>query len=280
MQTTDLLERMDDLRLNDKTARRIHALWQKAAPFSQVERVVASDAVLASRLLKLANSSYYGSARSITSIRDALSRIGILSTRDLAWALALNALGADRTTFGPTLQHHGVEVAAASQLIARYVRSVPNSDAFVGGLLHDLGAQVLLVVEEQAYAAMLERYGFDDFRLVVAEKKTFGCDHATLTGLALERWGLPGTLVEAVSKHHTVRALNRGQRDRELALPAILHLAERMVSLCRQGESGEAVGAVLAADPVNAILGLQDEHFRIAAGVLPEEVAFVKEMLG
>ncbi len=279
MQSIDLVDRIDELRLNISTAQRIQVLWRQQANISEVEKVIALDAVLASRLLKLANSEFYGSARAVSTLGEAVFRIGIGSTRDLAWALSLNAIGAETPVYGHALQRHGIEVAAGARLLARYVSSVSKGDAFVAGLLHDLGMQVMLALEAKTYLPLLERYGFDDIRLIAAERKEYGLDHAALTSQAMVRWNLPQPLVDGVGRHHTVRALNRGTPDPSLALPAVLFLAERMAEASREELPVDDAAEKLAADPVNAQVRIEAPRFAIALSCLKEEVALVAELL-
>ena len=279
MHAIDLVDRIDELRLNTSTAQRIQVLWRQQANTAEVEQVVSLDPVLASRLLKLANSEYYGHGREVGTLHEAVMRIGIGSTRDLAWALSLNAIGAEIPKHGAMLQQHGIEVAAAARLLARYVRKVPKGDAFVAGLLHDLGMQIMLVLEESTYVPMMERYGFDDIRLIGLERKKYGADHAQLTSQAMAKWNLPERLIEGVERHHTVRVMNRGRRDSGLALPAVLFLGERMAFLRRERCPHVEMSALLAEDAVNKIVGIDRERFQIAASVLDEEVSFVQKLL-
>jgi HD-like signal output (HDOD) protein len=277
--TADLLDRIDELGLNMSTAVRVQELWRREADISDVEEVIALDPVLASRLLQLANNDYYGHSRAVASLHEAIVRIGVGSTRDLAWSLSLHALGAEIPTFGPALQRHGVEVAASAKLLARYVRPIAVGDAFVAGLLHDLGKQLLVSLEPDLYVPRLKRYGIDDARLLAFERRTFGFDHASLTGRALERWNLPEHLVHGVSNHHAIRAVKRRKRDDALALPAVLHLAERLTVLRRRRIRPEAAAVLLEQDPVNRMLAIEASQIAVAAEVLDEEIAFVAGLL-
>lgn len=274
-----LLLRVEDLKLNTGTASQIQRLQLVGASFNQIEKVVALDTVLASRLLKIANSSFYGSPRSISTIKQALLRIGLVNTRDLAWALAVHALGGEHSEHGQFIQEHALRVSAAAQLITRGLRVVSPSDALVVGLLHDLGVQLLLEVEALRYGSLLDRYGYGGLMLYAAERKTFGVDHAKLGQLVMEKWELPDRLCMAVSNHHRVRAMNKGERNPVLALPAVVFLSEELEKMCRDGVDPEQCGEILGAHAVNAIVGIAPERFRIAAKNLNEEAADMQRMV-
>lgn len=277
--TASILERVDELKLNTATASRIQQLVQGHASTHEIRDVVGVDPILASRLLKLANSAQYGSPRAITDLSEALNRIGLLGTRDMAWALALHALGKDETPHGPALQRHGIEVAAGCRVLAQGFRKIPASNAFVVGLLHDIGAQLFLTLDPVPYKAQLDRYGMDDIRLYMEEKKLFGVDHATVGRLAMQKWLLPQKLADAVGMHHTVRAHNRGVPDPKLQLAALVHMAEELVhvfrdvGIVRDRKEQAAIGERLAAHPVNKILRILPQRYAAAMDNLPDECA-------
>ncbi|MCA9573095.1 MAG: HDOD domain-containing protein, partial [Myxococcales bacterium] len=232
--------------------------------------------------LKLANSAQYGSPRAITSLDEALTRIGLLGTRDLAWALALHALGVERGPFGGALQRHGIEVAAACQVLAVSLRGVTPSHAFVVGLLHDLGAQLFLELEPSDYAPVLAQYLHDDEKLMKAEHAMFGVDHGVLAQRAMERWLLPRDLASAVGQHHTVIRVVSNLPDLPLKLAALIHQSEALlVGWKKSGQEGrhEKLGEQLAALPVNRILRISPGRYASGAERLGEQLARLKGLL-
>lgn len=275
MPTVTMVERLDELRLDTSTARRIHELVRAHASTRKLHDVVAMDPVLVSRLLKLANSAQYGAPRAITALDEALNRIGMLGTRDLAWAMALHSLGGKHSPFGPTLQRHGFEVAAGAQLLVQTLRRIAPSHAFVVGLLHDIGAQVFLELEPTKYAKVLAKHLDDDERLVEEEKRLFGLDHGLLAERAMERWQLPRDVGRAVGLHHRVDPA--AFPDLPTKLAALVNQSEFMVRTwkTRGKEEGaqQALGQELAERPVNKLLKLSPMRYAAAVEHLPEQIA-------
>lgn len=281
MPTVSIVERLDELRLDTTTARKIHELVRSHASTRKLEEVVAQDPVLVSRLLKLANSAQYGSPRAITALDEALNRIGMLGLRDLAWAMALHALGSKQNPFGPTLQRHGIEVAAAAQLLAKSIRKVSPSHAFVVGLLHDIGAQVFLELEPLRYAGVLAKYLDDDVRLCREEEKLFGVDHGMLAARAMERWQLPRDIGHAVGMHHRIDPA--AYPDFPTQLAALVNQAEYVVRTWKKRGQEEGrmdqFGMELTERPANRILKLSPVRYAAAAEALPEQVARIQSAL-
>ncbi len=127
-------------------------------------------------------------------------------------------MGSDRSPWGKRLWYHALGVAWSAKLLARHVRQVDAESAFVTGLLHDVGLQLLVVLHEREANEMLEARGCLDNGSTDDERAHFGTDHTELGAAALRRWSLPEGLVEAVAVHHQPLGLSRTARPRDVAL--------------------------------------------------------------
>ena len=166
-------------------------------PARRITNVVSKDPVLATRVLQLANSAFSGSAVRITSINDAVVRMGTHSVRNVVTAVCVASILADKGAHGKgsrSLIDHGIGTAYLAWLLAERAGG-SRDEAFVCGLLHDIGK---LLIQQLAHRPHLgvKKPNPADVQQVVAER------HAEFGGHLLKWWELPDALYEAVAFHH------------------------------------------------------------------------------
>jgi len=169
-----------------------------------MERAVSTDPVLAARLLKMANSPMYGLRSRVASLDRAIAVLGFAGTRDVALGLAIGGIGSGLTPWGKRMWRHALAAAWANKVLTRHVRHVDVEGAFVTGLLHDVGLQLLLVLHDEAVGGLLMKYQAEGHELLAAEKESFGTDHTELGGACLRRWGVPPQIADVIVAHHAV----------------------------------------------------------------------------
>ncbi|MFN2370636.1 MAG: HDOD domain-containing protein [Candidatus Krumholzibacteriia bacterium] len=172
----------------------------------RVRAVLERDPAMTANTLKLANSAYYGVRRTISSVRDALVMLGNRAVATLAFATGmapvlrrdLEGYGEERDAFW---RHSLVAGAAASRAADLAGHGWWRTQAFTGGLIHDVGMLVIdrWLVAEGRHLPRTQ----DESAQRQAERELLGFDHAE-TGAALaEAWGFPDLLVAALRHHHT-----------------------------------------------------------------------------
>ncbi|MBI4617591.1 MAG: HDOD domain-containing protein [Planctomycetes bacterium] len=170
-----------------------------------IAEVVCADLALSGRLLKLVNSSIYGFPREISTITRAIVVLGFDALRQLVLAACAVDLfppaPAARLDLG-AFWEHSLSTGLLAKSIAVYRRDEEAEEAFVGGLLHDVGKLVLARHEPGRYGEVVERHASRGTTLAQEEREAFGADHAQVGGFLLERWRLPPRLVALVSCHH------------------------------------------------------------------------------
>jgi putative nucleotidyltransferase with HDIG domain len=184
--------------------------------------VIEHDQALTGKLLRLANSAFFGQSRSVATIPRAVVLLGFSTVRLLALGVKVwDSLGSGVTRErAHDLWSHAVTVAATVKLLASRLRAGDPDEAFTSGLLHDIGRLVLAMRFKQDYWRVV---GVDEAEEVHAiESANFGVDHAEVGAWILEAWSLPPAIVEAVRQHHdlTPRA----------GVPGLLAVADRLVA--------------------------------------------------
>lgn len=196
----------------------------------QLEEAVEKNPAISAKLLQIANSAYYGSRGSVTSIGEAVSMLGLDTVRGIVTSAHLfDAMPSTSLTDFPLteLWNHCVGTAVMVRRIAWHVRAntVVNRAAFAAALLHDVGKVVMAIAHGDAYTALRHHPESPARPLWQEEERCFGHHHGTAGALLLELWGLPSVVVEAVGLHHTPH------RTRENALSplALVHIANALV---------------------------------------------------
>jgi putative nucleotidyltransferase with HDIG domain len=186
--------------------------------------VVEHDQSLTSKILRLANSAFFGQSRQVATIPRAVVLLGFSTVRNLALSVKVwEALGNGVSKAHlEELWGHSVAVAVATKHLTARLRAGDPDEAFTSGLLHDVGRLVIAMRFKehywQAVGGAAERGPVE-----TVESATFGVDHAEVGGWMLEAWNLPPGIVEAVRLHHTGFA-RRG-------VPGTLAVANRLITL-------------------------------------------------
>ncbi len=192
---------------------------------ADVARAMASDQALAARVLRLANSAFYGSSRRISTVSEAVTTLGMRTTRNLVMATSCQEmLEQDIAGYAlprGALWRHSLACASAARALAQRARYRATEEAFVAGLLHDIGKVVLNTYLKEQFARVFLRAARGDMTFAQAEREVLGFDHAEAGARLLERWNLPDSLVTAVRWHHAPLA-----SPSPSLLPCLVHVAD------------------------------------------------------
>ncbi len=161
--------------------------------------IIVADVGVTTRLLKLANSAWFGAPRPISRLDRAMVQLGLETVRAAVLMLGVSSMLGDDAQLAVGIAEHGLEVGALAE---RLVTTGPAPALRTAALLHDIGRLGFAVVAPTEYQAMIDGCGADEGALAVAETARFGGDHAQCGGFLLGLWGLPQEVVDLVSRHH------------------------------------------------------------------------------
>ncbi len=212
------------------------AVNRPASSMRDIAAIISEDMGLSARMLRLANSAFYGYPRQIDTIAEALTIIGIREMRDLT--LATNIMGIfknvpEQLITMTSFWQHNVACGVAARVLATHRRESNVEKFFVGGVLHDIGRLMLCQHAPEEMTSILIHGEIADEELVKVEKKILGIDHAALGGALMDRWDLPDSLQEMVEYHHRPTAAGRFPES-----AAIIHLADLITHVMQLGASG------------------------------------------
>lgn len=226
---SELLNRIDELPPLPAVAARVMSMAEdERTSAMDLAQVLATDQALTAKLIRISNSAYYGFARRISTVREAVVMLGFKQVRQVAVGASLmNTFkrGAPGDPFDLDLfWGHSVAVAVAAEGLAKKSFAVKPEDAFTAGILHDIGRLVLRQVlpDEFAQAVHIARTG--ELTLHEAELECTGYSHDDVGRVLGDQWKFPGHLVEAVQCHHdeTITASADG-------LPGVVAQADRLI---------------------------------------------------
>lgn len=207
------------------------------ASYSDMAEVIARDAALSARLLKIANSSFYNFPSKIDTISQAITVIGTQQLIDLVLATSVlktfKNIPRDLVSMD-SFWRHSIACGLAARTIAVYRRE-PNVERFyIAGLLHEIGRLAIFENLPGPARKTIEMHEKTHKYLHHAEREVLGFDHAAVGGAILREWRLPDNLVEPVAFHHQpLEAKNH------LVETAIVHFADILACAMQLGTSRE-----------------------------------------
>lgn len=168
--------------------------------------LISADQVLAARILKLANSAYYGFPRKISTLNLAIVVLGFNALRDLVLSISvIDQFNVDQESNLHLEQfwRHALIVGRGARLLARYLNYPVIGEVFVAGLLHDIGYLVLLQQFPDNFKLAYDYAKEKEISFNEAEVVKLGYSHSVLGAWLAEGWNLPGKLVQAIRYHHS-----------------------------------------------------------------------------
>lgn len=205
-----LVERVTELQPLPNVARKVMEIADsKSFSANELAAILSSDQALTAKLLRLANSAYYGYSRRIATVRDAVVLLGYREVKSIAMAASIMDLFAARLR-GPfnldLFWGHSVAVAVVCEALAKETGLAVAEEAFTAGVMHDIGKLVLNQYMPQEYAGVVQMALGQGMPVHQAEQRMLGFTHADVGGRLADRWKFPTTLVAAIGDHHAAGA--------------------------------------------------------------------------
>lgn len=207
----------------------------------EIAEAISQDQSLASKVLKTANSAYYGFPRKITTINYAIVVLGLNNIKNIV--LSASIMGQfpkknrnflfDRKEFWK----HSLLCGIISKKISEHMGIKNSEEMFMCGLLHDFGKLILDTFFQEEFISALQLAKENQLALMEAEDRIFGFNHSGVGALLLRKWSLPPSLVKAVEFHH-----NPEESLNAFRTASIVHVSDY---LCRRTGIGSSGGSVL-----------------------------------
>lgn len=192
-----------------------------------INNVLSQDQAMTARVLKLANSAFYGFPRRISTVTDAIVLLGFKTIKSIVMAASVSDILAGKME-GYALEpgelwKHSQASALAARHIARKVKYFQLDLAYTAALLHDIGKVILNNAMQDAYREVVNVVMEKNIPFYEAEIEVLGFSHAEIGARVAEKWNLPSDLVEAIAFHHNPEEATDNKK-----LTAVVHLADAL----------------------------------------------------
>ena len=226
----------------------------EAASADDLREAIQSDPVLVARILRRLNSAYYGLSHKVADVRTAVSLLGFREIRNLALTVFMAKMFEAPGTHGgyrrEMLWTHSVAVAACARLVSRVCGRATPEEAYIAGLLHDLGLILIDQTLRRHFTRVLDALTPATPTCVV-ENRILSFDHAALGGFVARKWNFPEQIADAITFHHLPMCYAGAHKD----LVNVVTVANYLC--CRAGRTSLGVANVQPPpDEVYSGLGL------------------------
>ncbi|MDA3845725.1 MAG: HDOD domain-containing protein [Vallitaleaceae bacterium] len=227
----ELVSRVDEIPVFSETVNRILTLLEDPkADAKGVEHEIMKDQGFTAKVLRLANSAYFGGSRKIHTVSQATVLLGFQAIKSMVLASSVGKVLV-RELPGYALEKEELWrqsqiCAITSRVIAKKVKYSKPDQAYTAGLLHDIGKVILDYYLSEQYQVIQEKMASGKWPFVAIEEEVLGFHHGQVGAKIAEKWRLPEDLVEAIELHHTpsLAVLNP-------QMVSIIHIADGLVMM-------------------------------------------------
>ncbi len=220
--------------LNDK-------ITDQDSSAGDIAEIIAQDPPTATKVLRLANSAYYGLRNKVSTINHAVTMLGFNIIRNLVLTATVFDLSDKKDIAGlfdvEKFWRHSLGVGVASKIVAAeaFPKALNLADEFfICGLLHDLGKIVLGEYARDKFEQALRVSKEESIPLYQAEQQEIGCTHAEVGGVLAKRWNLSGGIIIAIGRHHAPTEAP----EEHVKYAAVTHLADILTRAKEIGAGG------------------------------------------
>ncbi len=200
------------------------------ATSDRIADVISKDVSLTTRVLKMVNSAHYSRSGKVTKISEAVLMMGINSIRMLTLSSSVFGMIPDRELTSKfdirRIWRHLIETGTAARAIANEIGYDEPEEAFISGILHDIGMIIMLLHFKNDYIGAINMVQSTNLRLEEVEEETFGFNHCEIGSELISSFKLPQNLVFSTANHHNIE--NESVFTEETTLNYIIALADRL----------------------------------------------------
>jgi len=206
---------------------------------SEIASVISHDPGLAAKILSVVNSAYYGFPRKISTISHAIMILGFNDIKNIALSISVFDVFKGKQREGLNIEEfwkHSIGVGVCSRQLGKRVKYPEAEEAFIAGLLHDIGKIAFQKYMTDEYARIVKLAQENDLWITDCEKKVLdGLDHTVVGEIIAEKWKLPTKLTKVIASHHNPIDTNGGID----MLTALVHAGDVFARIRKIGNGGD-----------------------------------------
>lgn len=223
----------------------VQLLHDESVDMRTLGRVIGRDPAMSINVLRVANSAFYGLSNRVRTIEHAVTMLGLREITGVCMACetarVFKPLPGDKHVDLHAFWLHSVATAVLSRVFSSQFRVEPQGQAYLAGLLHDIGQLIMDRFLHDEYKQVVQLTYDENIPLIEAEIRVLGESHGTVGGWLMDKWQLPGVYSHIASFHH---AVNRAPEENRLIV-ATVSLADQIARLKGFGFGGDDTGIIL-----------------------------------
>lgn len=241
-----------------------------------IAKIISTDQALAAKVLKIANSAFYGRTSQVVKIGEAVVIIGLTNIKNIIFSIFLEQFYGqknDNSELLTDLWKHSLSTALMASKIMERINPENKETAYTAGLLHDIGELILIKNEREIYQNLLEEIKTEEtLPRIVIEESMIGFSHADLGAALARKWNLPRQIRNGIFFHHRIE-----DSELENIIALVVYIADLLCGVSGFGGTdiknhGKQI-IELIDKKINSILGLKEDHYKIYL----EEMEIIKK---
>jgi len=270
--------------LPEITLKIIELVEDPSSTAHDLHALIAHDPALCSRILKVVNSAFYGLPRQIGSINRAIVLLGLNAVKNIAIAASLSKLfrGGDICSHfsARDLWLHSISTATVGKLICDELKLGLPDEAFLAGLIHDIGLMVEMQADRSKFVSVFEQMTFDDDgtphqNMREVEQQVFGADHQRFGAGLCDAWKFPKSFTYVAGHHHDPTSLPEANR----MLTTVVYVADRISAQLGYGFRADIRDSTISGSAIDE-LRLTQEQLESIRSRMPEAFEDVQATFG
>ena len=248
------------------------------ATANDINKTIATDPAICVRILKVVNSSFYGLTKQIATTDRAVQLLGFNAVKNIALAASLHKILRTANTVPSfnigDLWIHSVAVATGARALAGKAGLALPDEAFLAGLIHDIGIMIEVQARPQKFAEITEiLFCAPGLTFRQAEERVLGATHESFGAVLCRKWNFPMQFVHVAGFHHEPMQLP----ESDCVLPAIVHVADILASHTGLGYSRTVETDTIDQQILN-VLGLREDDIEAIAEMLPDAIRETEQL--
>lgn len=235
----EILNRVDNLPFNFHIAVKVSKMLDDYdVGINELAEVISADEALTVKLLKTCNSAGYGFSKKITTVKEAVARIGFKPLKTMVFTIV------SKSSFSGEVRGYGLEqgelwknsiaCAVYSRYLAELLSYADLDQAFTAGLLRDIGKLILHEYVREDYDTIVKIVNTEQVSFSSAEERVIGLNHSQIGGIVAEKWKFPEVLADVVKYHHNPAEADKACNE-DPVLVKIVHLADHLTFMLGNG---------------------------------------------
>lgn len=205
----------------------------------EIGKAITTDQALASKVLKLVNSAFYGFPGRISTVTHAVVILGFSTIKNIVLTASIFEAFKKEDNYSVVFDMekfwlHSVACGVTAQTIAKYMGNKEKEECFIAGLIHDIGKIIFCQYLPKEFAEVMMRVQKTNQLMYTCEKEMFNTTHQEIGGIIAKRWNLPNNLQSAVCYHH-----NPAKSQKHYTINALVHCADIIVRALDLGNGGD-----------------------------------------